>query len=215
MPGRTESEAADAYRDPIATALACIADGSRFQFRRYVPIAQQTSGPIQFTLDNANEVHLGGEQNVKLHVSQHVVFVDSDDPKKPLRMSTRGYMYLLATDRVMINWHWHPKTSASRNVDPSIRPHVHTTHLEIDTGKQSKIARLHVPTGRVAIEQVVRYAIEELGVKALNDDWNKLITESEALHIRHRGWHSSPRDVSIPAPPGGSQKRRKRRGRRH
>ena len=47
--------------------------------------------------------------------------------------------------------------------------------------------KLHVPTGRVSVERVIRSAIE-LGVEPIDDEWDKRLDESEGPFMRYRTW---------------------------
>ncbi len=74
-------------------------------------------------------------------------------------------------------WHWHPDSNRS----PIHYAHFHTP---FDTPNNS----LHYPTGRVTIESVVRFAIEELGARPQTNSWERTLAVSEELHKNHRGW---------------------------
>mgnify|MGYP001271409931 FL=1 len=56
-----------------------------------------------------------------------------------------------------------------------------TERLEIPLDK------LHIPTGRVSIEAVIRMLITEFGVRPLREDWEKRLNETESrFHERRR-----------------------------
>jgi hypothetical protein len=42
------------------------------------------------------------------------------------------------------------------------------------------LAKVHLPTGPVGLEEVVALAIAELGTEPLRDDWQRLIDEAAA-----------------------------------
>jgi hypothetical protein len=50
------------------------------------------------------------------------------------------------------------------------------------------LTKLHIPTGRVSVEAVVRLAIEEFDVVPQRDDWEAVITASEDAFDRYREW---------------------------
>jgi len=190
MPGRNESEARKAYRDPIADALKCVAAGSRHQFRSHGSVTKGDATLETFALDRGQLVALGGPRNTRLQVVQNLVPLWVAESKH-WRMTTREYIYLLVTKDVEVAWHWHPLTSP-RGGDPSTRPH---SHIQLPEGTASEkarkaITRLHIPSGRVTVEQVVRYIIEECEVKPLHDDWDQMLSAGHDLHVEHRTWHS-------------------------
>lgn len=74
-------------------------------------------------------------------------------------MRTGAYLYTVNADRLrgeLFGWHWHPV-----GLSWCQSPHLHAPGEDGD----------HVPTGRVAFEQVVRWLIEELDVSPLRHDW--------------------------------------------
>jgi hypothetical protein len=50
------------------------------------------------------------------------------------------------------------------------------------------LARLHIPTGRVAFEEVVRLLITELRVEPNRDDWREILRDSEDRFREYRTW---------------------------
>jgi hypothetical protein len=86
----------------------------------------------------------------------------------PVRRSwdttTVGYSYELlgAGEREFFAFHWHPQSRS-----PITFPHVHigAQVAEFD------LSKIHLPTGSLTLPQIVRFAIEELAVEPLRDDW--------------------------------------------
>jgi hypothetical protein len=48
--------------------------------------------------------------------------------------------------------------------------------------------KLHLPTGRVSIEAVIRFLIEDLEVAPLRDDWRAVLDRHEDLFRQTRSW---------------------------
>ena len=68
--------------------------------------------------------------------------------------------------------------------DPPVPPHVNV-HFGRGVnigGKDSH--KLHLPTGRVAIEDVVRFLAGEAGVTCNSDGWPKILDEAAAIFQR-------------------------------
>lgn len=99
------------------------------------------------------------------------------------RVTILAYDHLLiqSSGEVIVNFHWHPDGPSHEK-----KPHLHvgSSQLAPDAVLTTKI---HVPTGRISVEQVIRQAIE-LGVEPLTDDWQKRLEESEAPFREHRTW---------------------------
>jgi hypothetical protein len=83
------------------------------------------------------------------------------------------------SDDVLI-WHWHPYISEHP------KPHVHPpiTHRLLGL----ELPKLHVPTGRVSFEDVVRFLIDELRVVPVRKDWSEVVDTTEAYFHEYRTW---------------------------
>lgn len=71
--------------------------------------------------------------------------------------------------REILSYHWHP----------AARSHVTTPHLHLGMGAASwrpELAKAHLPTGRVTLEDVLLLAIQELDVPPLRGDWRTILT---------------------------------------
>lgn len=107
------------------------------------------------------------------------------DGRKSWSVSTAAYQYHLldASGAELIGWHWHPGTS--------VRPHLHVPADPIDR-------RVHIPTGRVSIESVLRLLLTDLKVEPTRehaDDFEQVLSASEGPFVEHRRWH----DRSLPS----------------
>ena len=81
---------------------------------------------------------------------------------------------------MIIAFHWHP----GRRGQPEF-PHLHVTS---QAGSVQISAKSHVPKGRVSIESIVRFLIEELQVRPLRSDWERVLDEGERLFNARRSW---------------------------
>ncbi len=79
-----------------------------------------------------------------------------------------GYIYSLRFDEDPVTecfaWHWHPTSRSD-------------THLHVNAAHSigGDLSRLHVPTGWTALQDVLRFAIIELGVLPLRADWSSIL----------------------------------------
>jgi hypothetical protein len=70
---------------------------------------------------------------------------------------------LLTTEqREIIAFHWHP--------DVPGRPEPHL-HLGVASKASTLLRQAHIPASIVTLPQVLRFAIRELGVEPIRDDW--------------------------------------------
>ena len=70
-------------------------------------------------------------------------------------------------------WHWHPMSNLSEDASPW--PHLHAYGAR-DT---LTLHKLHLPTGRVSLEAVVRFLIEDLDVAPRRTDWRAVLRRHE------------------------------------
>ncbi len=87
-------------------------------------------------------------------------------------MVTVGYYYqFLGEDSAeLIRFEWHPERGTAGY------PHLHIHGRSAD---RIITDRTHIPSGRVSLASVVRFAIEELGVRPLRPDWATVLAKEE------------------------------------
>ena len=180
MPGRSAEEARKAFLEPLQRALSCITDAKLFVSRGRRPgdveALALSEDPLLLT-----SARIGRVQFVLGHQFRLV-----QDGRKRWHVSTTAYRYHLLDDSgaELIAWHWHPDSLG----DPPLRghPHLHVPAQSIDR-------RIHVPTGRVSVESVLRLLLIDLGVPprpAHVTDFAKVPDECEGPFIEHRRWHA-------------------------
>jgi hypothetical protein len=118
---------------------------------------------------------------ILLRIRQQFRSVEEPDTSVDERwhVSTTAYDYRISrveSDRELLSWHWHPRTG------------VHFPHLHVSADQLSR--RLHVPSGLVSIEAVLRMLLAELEVPAKREDWAEVLAETEARFVAHRRWHA-------------------------
>jgi len=140
----------------------------------YSPSREHTLAP------NLGEpVRLRGERELDL-VSKlwyRVVpgFAGEAAERGPWRVETLAYSHGLETPeaREIIAYHWHPGQGSN-----IVYPHL---HLGAGLGADLDILeKTHIPTGRIALEDVLRFAILELGVEPQREDWAEVLAETRA-----------------------------------
>lgn len=98
------------------------------------------------------------------------------------RVRTSAYEYSLVDDKYqeVAAFHWHP---GGRSL-------VGWPHLHIGSALSysTYLTDAHLPTGRVAFEQVVRLLIEDLGVGPRRADWERTLDAAYQLFLQNRTW---------------------------
>jgi hypothetical protein len=98
--------------------------------------------------------------------------------------STTEYIYRVSDERddVLAAWHWHPMEQTSGDDAPWPHLHAYGAHDTLTLHK------LHLPTGRVGLEAVVRFLVSDLGVVPRRADWRAILDRAEAHFREHRSW---------------------------
>lgn len=129
--------------------------------------------------------------NIHLSVTHRYRVVQDDDLERgPWRVTIAQYSYALrrgggteAKPERMLTYQWHPRPGAHFNY-----PHA---HLGPASGALQHIQSTHIPTGRVALEDVVRYAISQLGARALREDWTDVLAATQGRFESYQSWSGS------------------------
>lgn len=180
MPGRSPEAARKAFLEPLQRALSCITDAKVFVSRGTAPGAVEALALSEDPLQLASG-RIGPVQFVLGHQFKLV-----QDGPKSWHVSTTAYRYHLrdADGKELIGWHWHPDSKGDERLRGN--PHLHVPAGPIDR-------RVHVPTGRVSIESVLRVLLTDLAVPARPahaSDFASVLDECERAFIEHRRWHA-------------------------
>lgn len=117
-----------------------------------------------------------------LSVAHYYRIVEEPSVRGPWRVQSGGYSYILhANDGTeLFAFQWHP-----HGAGPMVTPHVHLGPA-LGLG-DPRWPKLHVPTSRISIEQVVRLSIE-IGAEPQRKDWEKILDETESAFVQWRSW---------------------------
>ena len=78
-----------------------------------------------------------------------------------------GYEFGLHTEQQVefLAFHYHPIGAS----------HITIPHIHVATTAPVDLSKAHIPSGEVTFQRVVRFAIEELGVEPLRQDWRTIL----------------------------------------
>lgn len=101
-------------------------------------------------------------------------------------VSTKHYLYSVLDHDLndLVGFHYHPELDQ----DPILHPHI---HVYADGDKRYSgfnLHRRHIPSGRVALEDVIEWLIVELEVKPIRDDWQKVLHDTREKFKRNKTW---------------------------
>lgn len=188
MVGRTPAEAVEAYRAPLQRALSCVTDRvltvQGVRGGGYLP----ADAPHAIALNEGDPVTLRGAIPLALTVLQQYRIVETPYPDRgPWTVATTAYLYSLESiadvperRTEFVSYHWQPQGGAGAPY-----PHLHIGEAAIGAAIQvgsRYLHRMHFPTGRIAVEDVIRLAIVEFGATPLRGDWDIVLTETRAAY---------------------------------
>lgn len=130
----------------------------------YVPSA----APHALVMAGNDAVALRGTSRLTLAVSEHYFVVE--EPSAGWRIQNSAYFYAVGRQDTgeLLAFHWHP-----RGKSPIVTPHLHV-RANIQIGERW-LGKVHLPTGFVAIDDIVLLAIQELGAEPLRQDWEAVL----------------------------------------
>ena len=117
-----------------------------------------------------DSVALRGASRLTLAVSEHYFIVDA--PDEGWQVQRAAYFYAVGRQDTgeLLAFHWHP-----RGKSPIVTPHLHV-RANIQIGERW-LGKVHLPTGKLAIEDMVRLAIQELSAEPVREDWEALVAQ--------------------------------------
>lgn len=160
MSDRSRRAALEAARAPLQQAVSCVSP--------HILIAQPGAAPDRWVLRFPEQTaDLRGRDRLTLKVLLETTPVRADAPAEGVAR-VDGYRFELARadGRTMLAYHWHPM-----GISPITWPHLHLggTLAGID------LSKAHLPTGVVALRDVLRFAVVDLGVEPLRGDWETVL----------------------------------------
>lgn len=175
MAGNSPAEALQAFIEPLSQVVSCITKNVLQHDGYHV-------GRHHALTLSGGETVLKGSKKLTLTLAQRYTVVSSPGDLGPWKTRTMAYAYKLDAEdgTEVFAYHWHPYVSEVSQAET--RPHVHLPHDHGD-GK-----RVRMPTGRVAVEDVIRLLITNFGVEPLRNDWSGVLDESQAVFETWRTW---------------------------
>lgn len=124
----------------------------------------------------------------KLTLSFEIVQPNDPRHEHVARIVSYEYRLLDREEREILAFHWHP-IGLSDVTDPHL--HLSSRMNPIEMGRDQEplpLADMHIPTGFVALEDVVRLLISEFGIRPRSADWDSMLRENRALaHAKQAG----------------------------
>ena len=172
MPGRNEKEAWRAFADPVKRAIGAVDLTARLVEKHF------SEDDVHILSSAPPGIPFG---NLTLSFSINVTPLPGESGGE-WRMTTTRYDYAL--ERVtskrreqVVGWHWHPRSCRS----DVLYPHVHVPSA-------NSYSTRHIPTGRVALEDVIMFGFDDLGVAPTSDRAWQIVADVRDRHKEFRSW---------------------------
>jgi hypothetical protein len=185
-PARNASAAQQRYLHYLQRSLSCLTDAIWV-----VGTPPDARGDDRALTVSEEPIRLRHEEGspLLLYASQRFDVIEDERFPGEWKARTHGYVYSTSVEtpdedegaQELLAWHWHPLTTPDRQ-----QPHLHVRMDHPFLGVT--LSRLHIPSGRVAFEEIVRLLITELHVQTNRDDWHEVLTDSEHRFREFRTW---------------------------
>jgi hypothetical protein len=180
LSGRTPQEAVNTFLTPLKAVLGCITREG------VVARGPRRAGELQTAHFQGGSATLSQSngQTLSLDLYHRYIVREAEGDRGPWTASTIEYVYDVRDQNgdKLAAWHWHP--SVVRGDDRATVPHIHA----YGTRDTLTLHKLHLPTGRVSIEAIVRFLIEDLAVVPRREDWRAILDRHEDVFHQTRTW---------------------------
>jgi len=185
----TPEQAYNRYIDRLERALGCI---SPKRLDLVTPVKFQLDTEYPLVLNNNDPVLLRGQEDVHFSAGQRFRIVeDREIEHGPYRVHTVEYWYQI--DRPegseVLTYHWKPESDRT----PLERePHLHIGSPVVAHDApllRKTFSKLHIPTGRVSIESIVRFLISEIEVQPIVPAWEAVLNDGQRVFDTFRRRH--------------------------
>lgn len=115
--------------------------------------------------------------SLTLFVEQQIRVVDDEEADGGKKCQTLSYRYRLqdVSGSPLIRWEYDREVPREDYRYPLAHVHV---HAQLAAGDQRDLEQLHIATGRVPLELVIRHLITDWGVRTKDDQWPEILNES-------------------------------------
>jgi len=178
--GSTPRKAVQNFLEPLQRALSCVTD-AQIAADRDVSMAKEHvwmgAGGETFALARDRGPSL------RARINQEYRIVRAEGQRGPWKVTITAYHYTVeeASGTEIISFQWHPTGSGALPY-----PHVHLGHAAA-VGR-AELEGAHIPTGRVALEQVLRFAIEAFKLQPRRTDWRDVLFGTRRRFEQWRTW---------------------------
>ncbi len=133
------------------------------------------------------------EYSLRAHMITEIVDVGGTKDKK---VRTREYIYAIGDNAgdPLLEFHWHPNKINPTTLEIVIPsktekviqiPHI---HIYANNNYLKDLRKKHIPSGRVAFEDVLSFLVNDLKIVPSREDWIKILAETRKLFDADKTW---------------------------
>lgn len=165
MSGRRPGRAVEAFIASLQRAASCVTSAVLIR----EPRLPGRHPALRFGDDVAP---LRGVHPLALRVLVEYAAEEGEPVRWTVRTAGYRYEFQHADGPTLLAYHWHPV-----GISPITTPHLHLA----GTLGGIDLSKAHLPTGLVTLQDVLRFAIADLGVLPLRNDWSAVLEESGSV----------------------------------
>ncbi len=176
----TPARAFNRYAEPLKAVLRCVTDASIINSAH--PTADTGLKFAFFT----NPARLAGSPYA-LFLVQYIRIIPDPDQAGCWRVKTLSYEYNIEvweSRQEVICFHWNGQDLKNPH------PHIHIGWATSSNGTHLG-PKSHIPSGRISVEDVVRFAVDELGVQPsgpFKTRWRHVVDASRKTFEQQKSW---------------------------
>ena len=184
LDARTPHAAVAAFQSDLCLALSCLT--------QIVPQVEWYGQADVLTATLAGDATVPVTSTAALRFGmtlQYRVVQDSSSRAWAIRMAAYEYTVTDSADHELLVYHWHPEWKGEIAF-----AHLHPEWHLLAAAYKGVFSHRHLPTGGIALEEVVWMLIEELGVQPRREDWRSKLTETRDRSAQRQpstGHHTS------------------------
>jgi hypothetical protein len=179
LSGRNPRDAVQAYLDRLQASLSCVSK------TRFNVSGRHAEAEEPHSLTTAEDPISLKDSRILLSINQRYKIVKTSKPELgPWKVSTFAYSYWVmdSEGREVLLYQWAKPGQSLSSVD---FPHL---HLGPGAGDLiSEFDKAHLPSGRIAFEEIVRLAVE-MGAEPLREDVDDVLTKNLAIFREYKTW---------------------------
>jgi hypothetical protein len=172
--GRTPQETVKAWASSFQQALSCITL-AQFHVDGYRPVERPSNADLNGGL--VAPLNANPRLSAVVILRYRILRESTEAGAWMVRVVAYRYALFDEAERDILSYEWHPEGTSWVTW-----PHAHIGGAMLRDGVRLS-SRMHLPTRQVAIEDVIRLAIVEFGVRPRRSDWASVLARTSQARM--------------------------------